>query len=1227
MTIRYLKNPSTPGTVSTQVVQGNTSTFPTQVTISNVWPSTSAVTGALVVAGGVGITGNVNLSNLAVAGSITASSVNISNTLSAGAITSLTITNAGLIKSASGDISQLATDHITATSATFSNISILNEVILQSATIKALTSTTVATGGVVSTDISTNTLLVDQIRSRNGVQVDLGNTDQIKLTGGTVRQLLSTDGNGNLTWIDNVSTITAGYGLTRTNGELTLTGTGAIPGRYSTVTVDALGRVLSGDFVADTLDTVVGRNPTTDQQINITNSNESTDATHGALVVTGGVGISGMLSATGLTVGGTALFESAITINADISVINNTLRLSGNPTYSEPLLIQQSGLVTFPSLGGVEFDGAYLYVTTLDGRQQIQFKSLIPTANNLLAVRCMATYDVVLAQAQIFDAANNGWDGVEPQPFDRVLLSQQSDPTQNGIYIFNSTSQLERSIDASVLSGIVGGTLVTVADGAVYGKTIWSFGPVDAQIVVDSSEITLNQVVGPDAVSLANLSTDQLGLVTRTAYGKLVTRALSTTSNFITITNGTGASGDLIINTGVVPVTSGGTGRSSFYGYLKGVGTATTSANTIPSTSITGLGTLATQNANAVIITGGNVKVTSITANAAALSDVVIGNLTITNTLTVAAPPNLLANTIVLGTNVLGNLVSNALSLSTTDTVTNSLALMNTLLGKLVPVKPPAFPASQMLTLNNLVSCRMTNFVQVDSTATGGKSVAAGTVVNALRTATYSTNSITNAGPGDTGIVALHINNTIPVNGSVSQCDLTTVQTGQLGSLTIANRRDYHALVSSVNAGFWYIFDASATGPVTAGGTDRSWNELYITHSAAGSTNKAVWYADAFAGYGIPTFASTGITFSSPSLNEVSYSSGVPHFTNNVTAALTGTVSKLSGDTYPLSDTCLTGTAAGAFLTPTSLTYQAMGVPTPLARTAYATNGVAFSAPTKIVTGFGKSTASPLLSADNSYSVGTATFNPNATVLYKTGTSSLVTQIEEMGIRVASTVGISLGGTYSTGARIVLAGSTDTPVYTKNEIIWASGTRGTQILLGQSVPADSYLSVPLASSLTVTDATVVAAELAHDQTNYSVGYLPLGPDLSLGRAAAQYFTLRFDRTTVSKFDIKYSGTLAGIWVALPGSAIDSASTDNGWLSLSTGYNGAGRPGAGTGGNGSNGCAVGGVAVVNSAVVNNSVTATFGTDSSSNTADNRIYVRIKLTAGQRLTTLTIEQATH
>jgi len=65
---------------------------------------------------------------------------------------------------------------------------------------------------------------------------------------------------------------------------------------------------------------------------------------------------------------------------------------------------------------------------------------------------------------------------------------------------------------------------------------------------------------------------------------------------------------------GTIPVANGGTGASTLTGYVKGNGTAAMTASaTVPNTDVTGLGTMSTQNANAVAITGGTMSGVTVT--------------------------------------------------------------------------------------------------------------------------------------------------------------------------------------------------------------------------------------------------------------------------------------------------------------------------------------------------------------------------------------------------------------------------------------------------------------------------------------------------------------------------------------------------------------------------------------------------------------------------------------
>lgn len=553
-----------------------------------------------------------------------------------------------------------------------------------------------------------------------------------------------------------------------------------------------------------------------------------------------------------------------------------------------------------------------------------------------------------------------------------------------------------------------------------------------------------------------------------------------------------------------------------------------------------------------------------------------------------SAANNVYGNTVVLGANTTGVLVSNAVSLTQSTTVTNGLAQINQILGKLVPQSPGAFPNATSLSVSTLSTYRMTNFTQTDRTTTASKQAAAGSTVTSVRRASsYTTNTFNDVGPGESGTLTLVKNNV--ATGAVTFTSSSA--NGTYSDLIVTDSKDYSETGRISYANFWRSFDCQGSGTVANG-----WNEIYLSHSAGSNTSTVSWYYDDSAP-GSPTFATPTIV---PSSTTVIYSSTVPHYTSATTFLLGVNVSKLSGDMYPTSNNFFTGTAGGAFGAPSSNNYPAVGI-TSMARNYLVSSGsIVVNTSSTIIAGFGSSATGPSVTVDNSYSTASQAFTTALanTVLYKTGTSSLM---EETTVTFGSTVGTGSG----LAARIINPGTTDTPTY----------SAGASLFNSQS------------STLTANDATIVAATLKHDQTNYATGYLPAGPNLSTGRTGNQYFTFRFVRTSVSKFNIKFTGTIAGLWVALPGSTIDTSSTLNGWLDMSVAYAGSGVPGAGSGGNGSNGCALGGVVTLNSAQTAHSKTCTFGTVSSSSTGTNEIYVRIKLTSGQTVTALSLETASN
>lgn len=629
------------------------------------------------------------------------------------------------------------------------------------------------------------------------------------------------------------------------------------------------------------------------------------------------------------------------------------------------------------------------------------------------------------------------------------------------------------------------------------------------------------------------------------------------------------------------------------------VGNVTATAFFGDGANLTGIDATGIQNGTSNVripATDGNIELNSggnLIANITGTGANITGTLNVSGIVTV--PSTTGAIDVALGTPTQGNLTSNALTLTTASSVSNSIAQLNEVLGKLVPESPDNFPGSQSITIQSTSSYRMAdNFTQPDNTAGGSAAVAAGTTVSKTRrSATYDVNAITNTGPGDNGTVSVQLN-----GSAAGSRTLTTSLDGDgtYGNLIISNNVDYSDVNSNVAAGFWSVFTADASGSVSDG-----WNEVLIDDTATTSTNKETWYYDS-SNPGTPQFTST--SFTAPGAPSYTYSSTVPHYNNTNDFAVAFDVNRLSGNMYPTSDTFVTGSSGGAFASPSSVTYATAGVTTPLEAQLHVSAGSqSVSTTSSIISGFGSSASGPSVSVFNSYSTGVQSFNPSGTVLYKTGTSSSSTRIEEANVYIGSSIGSGSG----LAQRIENPGSGDTPAFSASATVFNSET----------------------STLQTYDATVVADSLSHDETDYSSGYLPAGPDLSAGRSGTQYFTFKFVRTSVSKFDVKFSGTLAGCWVALPGSTIDSSSSENGWIDMTVSYAGSGVPGAntGSGGNGSNGCALGGVIPTGSSQTNKSTTATFGTVSSSSTSTNEIYVRIALTSGQSITALSLESASN
>lgn len=526
-----------------------------------------------------------------------------------------------------------------------------------------------------------------------------------------------------------------------------------------------------------------------------------------------------------------------------------------------------------------------------------------------------------------------------------------------------------------------------------------------------------------------------------------------------------------------------------------------------------------------------------------------------------------------------GGFLPGAVGIETSDYTKDSVNEINFILGKLVP-KPPNTIADVAFTLTGLtgVGRLCAGFTPTNNTG-GDLTPSAGTQYSRNIDSTVTSNYITEYGPGDAGTVIGFIN-------SVG-VGTTTLSTGSndgiYGSLQIANDKD--AFFSTRNTGiasqFYEVYDARLLNAPCPDG----FNKAFIQQFGY-KTQNAYWYEDPSPITAPILSASTPVEPPSPTYN---YSSGVPHYTEASNNAFTYVITceNATRDMYTSSTFLASSGQTNGFQNGGSKSYTDFtGGTNPPAKDFGVGTGV-----TCLVSQIPRNLHYTAVTDAQKFSNYTATTpygtgSARATITQAVnimGTTATTNAVDEDNILV-STLGTGSGNSIRVNAGA--SGDNPTPVYTS----WVA-----------------------ANSVASYEAVVRGAVLRHDQTNYSTGYFPVGPDYSSGRSGSQYFQVQIIRSQVSQFRITVTGSYAGCWVCMPNNSAwtSSLSGTNGWANMFLAYRGAGIPTSAE-----PGCSSGGVMTGSSGTF----TCVFGTESSSNDANNRILIRWKLNSGQSITAM-------
>ena len=480
------------------------------------------------------------------------------------------------------------------------------------------------------------------------------------------------------------------------------------------------------------------------------------------------------------------------------------------------------------------------------------------------------------------------------------------------------------------------------------------------------------------------------------------------------------------------------------------------------------------------------------------------------------------------------------------------------------------------------------------------------------------TSSVDNSHDGLSGTLSAVINGS--ADGTKTFTTATN-ETGTFTSLVVSQNVDYHNIDNSYPSYFYQTFDANISTTIAA--LSVGVNDMRLEHTSTGNTNYVAAMKDDLTAS--PTFGTIG-SLSEGTGGTKRYISGIAYYnTGSPTVTASGiTINDLVGQAYTDqsniveidSGTNYESTSSNS-ISSGNYTYADIdGASTMLSSGIPVVNTGTGGTPYSIGDLSVSITSSSVRTVE---SIKVRARNVNGISSYSEYTTKLQVHtasqsgIVEQSIPVDDTLG---DGTFTDDAVRIFdfsADTTDTPSYNS-----ATNFYTNSLYSESSDPGVSGTK----------EATIRLGILQHDVTDYSTGFLPVGPNRS-GDTGTQYFTFAFRRRVAANFRIimQSSSGVAGVWYAVPGTNIDDSSGLNGWVESTSQYAGVGLPGTDTG-NGGNGFAGGAFTGSDVIPTNTSLSSsdeyqmTLGTENMSNATGNVVLVRIALTSGQSVSSISI-----
>lgn len=489
---------------------------------------------------------------------------------------------------------------------------------------------------------------------------------------------------------------------------------------------------------------------------------------------------------------------------------------------------------------------------------------------------------------------------------------------------------------------------------------------------------------------------------------------------------------------------------------------------------------------------------------------------------------------------------------------TDAIDSLNSFMMRLLPDRPAnlSSKAVEFMAVNNRETVLSKGFVNHTD-----QELAAGDGIVSVSESPVVSRPIEGFGSGESGTLILKVDG--EAAGSVALTD--NDDSGVYDSLEVLADQPYPDA-----KGFWRALDAQIAVDLEPGV-----HHVDLTHSLTGTTS-ATFAVDTLVAKPLTTAVSVKQTLA----QAVTYSSGVPHYGKGSTLAVSATSSNLSGQTHLKQG--VMQVVSEALVNSLGINPGEHGVPEVLD-----VNHAALAVVDVPVELSGDSHSNTTLSVRgrNSYTDGDAVA-ANARILYLHG------QPFNGVIEQTRTISDSIS------MRRVAMTAGDTPADNVASFAAATFNSGSGSSAGSASAAH--------------EASIVGGRLCHDVTDYSKGYLPVGPDFS-GKDSIQYATFVTQGVT-NNMRLRVNGEYTGLYIKLPGISQIMPNAVAGWWDATKQADFAPSRWPGAVG-ASDGCLVGSVG--------GDITITFGSASSSGATDNMIFIRFVLAAGQSITDIAID----